>query len=107
MRDAVGGVVRVEYVNGVDASDGLVTLARTFDFQGLTIHTTPGYDNVTGLGTPNGLAFLLVSLIITESKRIDCAVRSGLFRSMLLCLVKGSSDISLGLISWVLSRNGV
>ena len=39
---------------------------RTFDFQGLTIHTTPGYDNVTGLGVPNGLAFLALSLTISQ-----------------------------------------
>jgi subtilase family serine protease len=52
------GVVRVDYVNSVDASDGLSTTVRSFDFPGLTIHTTPGYDNVTGLGTPAGAAFL-------------------------------------------------
>jgi len=58
VRDAAGGVVRVDYVNGIDASDGLTTSVRTFDFQGLAIHTTSGYDNVTGLGIPNGLTFL-------------------------------------------------
>jgi subtilase family serine protease len=58
VRHVTGGVVRVDYANGIDASDGLVRSVRTFDFQGLTIHTTPGYDNVTGLGTPDGLAFL-------------------------------------------------
>jgi subtilase family serine protease len=58
VRDVAGGVVRVDYADGVDASGGLVTSVRTFDFQGLAIRTTPGYDNVTGLGTPNGLAFL-------------------------------------------------
>jgi len=61
VRHVTGGVVRVDYVNGIDASDGLITSVRTFDFQGLTIHTTPGYDNVTGLGTPDGLAFLALS----------------------------------------------
>jgi hypothetical protein len=58
VRHAGGGVVRVDYVNGVDASDGLSTTARAFDYPGLTIHTTPGYDNVTGLGVPNGALFL-------------------------------------------------
>jgi hypothetical protein len=29
----------------------------SFD-SGLTIHTAPGYDDVTGVGTPNGAAFL-------------------------------------------------
>ena len=61
VRHVGGGAVRVDYVNGVDASDGTVRSVRTFDFQGLTIHTTPRYDNVTGLGVPNGLAFLLLS----------------------------------------------
>jgi subtilase family serine protease len=53
-----GGVVRVDYINGLDASAGLSTTVRTFDYPNLTIHTTPGYDNVTGLGVPNGFAFL-------------------------------------------------
>jgi subtilase family serine protease len=56
-----GGAVRVDYVNGVDATGGEVRSVRTFDFTGLTIHTTPGYDRVTGLGTPNGVAFLRLS----------------------------------------------
>lgn len=60
-----GAVVRVDYVNGVDASGGLVRSARLFDYPNLTIHTTGGYDNVTGHnvtghGTPNGLLFLLL-----------------------------------------------
>jgi len=54
-----GAVQRVDYVNSVDESEGLVVSARTFDYPNLTIHTTGGYDNVTGLGSPNGLAFLL------------------------------------------------
>jgi subtilase family serine protease len=61
VQHVTGGVVRVDYKNSVDASGGLTTSVRTFDFQGLTIHTTPGYDNVTGLGVPNGLAFLALS----------------------------------------------
>ncbi|WP_370947481.1 protease pro-enzyme activation domain-containing protein [Amycolatopsis sp. cg5] len=55
-----GAVARVDYVNGVDASDGLVRSARLLDYPNLTIHTTGGYDNVTGLGTPNGLLFLFL-----------------------------------------------
>jgi subtilase family serine protease len=58
VQHVTAAVDRVDYVNGVDASNGTVTSVRTFDFQGLTIKTTPGYDNVTGLGTPNGLTFL-------------------------------------------------
>jgi subtilase family serine protease len=61
VRHVTGGVVRVDYVNGVDATNGTATSVRTFDFQGLAIHTAPGYDNVTGLGTPDGLAFLALS----------------------------------------------
>jgi subtilase family serine protease len=53
------GDVRVDYVNGLDPSGGYATSVRSFDFPGLTIHTAPGYDNVTGLGTPNGAAFVL------------------------------------------------
>jgi len=55
---ADGAVVRVDYVNGVNAKSGTITSVRTFDFPGLTISTTPGYDNTTGLGVPNGLTFL-------------------------------------------------
>jgi subtilase family serine protease len=49
---------RVNFLNGVDATDGTSTLTRSFDYLGLTIATTPGYDNTTGTGTPNGLTFL-------------------------------------------------
>jgi subtilase family serine protease len=55
-----GAVTRVDYANGVDASDGLITSVRTFDYPNLTIHTSGGYDDVTGLGAPNGLLFLLL-----------------------------------------------
>jgi hypothetical protein len=51
-------VIRNDYVNTVDATDGIVTSIRTLDFQGLTIHTALGYDDVTGLGTREGRAFL-------------------------------------------------
>jgi subtilase family serine protease len=45
--------VRSDYVNGIDASDGLAYSLRTFN-QTLSLNTTPGYDDVTGLGTPSG-----------------------------------------------------
>jgi subtilase family serine protease len=50
-------VARRNYVNSVDASDGTVDRLRTFDdYSGSpTQHTNPGWDNVTGLGTPNGI----------------------------------------------------
>jgi hypothetical protein len=50
-------VVRNDFVNGVDATDGTTTKLRTFDQTG-TLNTTAGYDDVTGVGTPNGQQFL-------------------------------------------------
>jgi len=44
-------VVRTNYVNSVDASGGLSYVLRTAN-QTLSLHTTPGYDDVTGLGSP-------------------------------------------------------
>jgi len=44
-------VVRANYVNSVDASAGTVYRLRTMD-QTLSLDTTRGYDDVTGLGTP-------------------------------------------------------
>ena len=52
-------VARRNFVNGVDATSGTVDLLRTFDdYAGSpTQHTGPGWDNVTGLGSPSS-AFL-------------------------------------------------
>jgi subtilase family serine protease len=44
-------VVRTNYINGVDASAGLAYSLRTLN-QTLSLQTTPGYDDVTGVGTP-------------------------------------------------------
>ena len=49
--------MRNDYLNSVDASDGIKTTLRTFD-QTQSLHTTPGYDDVTGVGSPNGQRFL-------------------------------------------------
>jgi subtilase family serine protease len=49
-------VVRTNFVNGVDPSAGLAYRLRTMN-QTLSLQTTPGYDDVTGLGTPTS-AFL-------------------------------------------------
>lgn len=46
------GVVRVNYANGFNASGGTTTVLRTFNQTG-TIYTRPGYDDVTGVGSPN------------------------------------------------------
>jgi subtilase family serine protease len=55
---ADAGVVRANYNNSVDATGGYAYRFRSFDFTtGLTIHTVPGYDNVTGIGTINGVNF--------------------------------------------------
>ncbi len=57
-RKVTDGVVRVDYANGFDASDGTVTSLRTLNQTG-TIWTRKGYDDVTGVGTPNGVSFLV------------------------------------------------
>jgi subtilase family serine protease len=57
------GAWRVDYVNSVDASGGFRYRFRTFNVGdgtggiSLTIHTGSGYDNVTGVGSPNGSSF--------------------------------------------------
>lgn len=50
-------VARRNFVNSVDATAGTVDRLRTFgDYSGSpTQHTGPGWDNVTGLGTPTGV----------------------------------------------------
>ena len=53
------GDVRVDYINSVDASDGLRTSIRTFG-ETLGLNSVPGYDDATGLGTPT--AALLATL---------------------------------------------
>jgi subtilase family serine protease len=58
-RAAYPGAVRADYVNSVDASNGYRYTARSFDQdEALTIHVRPGYDDVTGIGTPTGAAWL-------------------------------------------------
>lgn len=46
------GNVRVDYANGLDSSGGLLYSVRTFD-QDTSLDVTPGWDDATGLGTPN------------------------------------------------------
>jgi subtilase family serine protease len=48
---------RTDFVNGVNKEDGLSYNLRTMNDTG-TIRTRPGYDDVTGLGSPNGRRFL-------------------------------------------------
>jgi len=46
------GNVRVDFANGLDASGGLLYSVRTFD-QDTSLNVNPGWDDVTGLGSPN------------------------------------------------------
>ena len=50
-------VVRVNYTNSIDDSDGLTTSLRSFNF-GQTIFTQAGYDDITGVGTPKGEGYV-------------------------------------------------
>jgi subtilase family serine protease len=49
--------VRTDYANFLDASQGYLFRLRTTDVQSSTLHDTRGYDDETGVGTPNGPAF--------------------------------------------------
>ncbi len=51
--------VRTDYANFLDSSAGFLFRLQTVDVQSTSIHSTPGYDAETGVGTPNGLAFFL------------------------------------------------
>jgi subtilase family serine protease len=46
------GDVRVDYANGLDASGGLLYSVRTFN-QDSSLKVTKGWDDVTGVGSPN------------------------------------------------------
>ena len=50
------GVVRVDFANGFDYTGGLLTSLRTLN-QTQSIFVRPGYDDVTGVGSPNGFSF--------------------------------------------------
>jgi subtilase family serine protease len=50
---------RADFANTVDDTNGFLYSLRYLNFDaGLTIHTAPGYDDVTGVGSPNGASFL-------------------------------------------------
>jgi subtilase family serine protease len=62
-------LVRTDYINGNDPnSPPTVKSVRTLDYRGIetfgsqseriSLRATPGYDNMTGMGEPNGMAFL-------------------------------------------------
>jgi subtilase family serine protease len=50
-------VVRANYVNDVNAHQGIYYVLRSLNQTG-SLQTIPGYDDVTGIGSPNGDAFL-------------------------------------------------
>jgi subtilase family serine protease len=53
------GAVRPDFRNYVDPSDGYVYSVRLFDYDSpLTIHVRAGYDDVTGIGSPNGQTWI-------------------------------------------------
>jgi subtilase family serine protease len=55
--------VRTDYANLLNSSDGYLYRLQTIDVQSSTLHDTPGYDDETGVGTPNGPAFFIGALI--------------------------------------------
>lgn len=44
-------MVRVDYANAFDASEGTIVSLRTLGADA-SLHATVGYDDVTGVGTP-------------------------------------------------------
>jgi subtilase family serine protease len=48
--------VRPDYANGVNARDGILYSVRTFDDDS-SLKTNPGWDDVTGVGSPNSAYF--------------------------------------------------
>jgi subtilase family serine protease len=56
---AQSGDLRVDFANTVDDSNGYLYSVRLFDYdQNLTIHVRNGYDDITGVGSPDGSAWL-------------------------------------------------
>lgn len=51
------GVIRVDNLNGEDPTGGTIVTLRAIN-QTQTIATRPAYDDVTGVGTPNGAAYV-------------------------------------------------
>lgn len=52
--------MRNDYANQVDASGGIATSLRTMN-QTRSLNTTPGWDDVTGLGTPRAPFLSIIS----------------------------------------------
>jgi hypothetical protein len=56
--DPLPAVVRVNYADNISAASGLVFSVRTQETPLTTLHTVRGYDVGSGVGTPNGDAFV-------------------------------------------------
>jgi subtilase family serine protease len=56
--------VRTNYANLVDGSEGKTYQLQTIDVQSSTLHDTRGYDDETGVGTPNGPAFFAAAAFL-------------------------------------------
>ncbi len=55
--------VRTDYTNFLDNTQGVFFRLQTIDVQSSTLHDTPGYDNETGVGTPQGPNFFVSGLL--------------------------------------------
>ncbi len=55
---AARAVVRMDYANQVDGSAGLKVTLRSLDDEAQSLHLGVGWDTLTGLGSPNGGAFV-------------------------------------------------
>ncbi|RKR74254.1 S53 family peptidase [Frondihabitans australicus] len=60
--------VRTDFVNGVDNSAGKTYKVQTIDVQSTTLHDTKGYDDETGVGTPNGPNFFAAVKSLTKKR---------------------------------------
>ena len=58
--------VRTDYANFLDNSAGYLYRLQTIDVQSSTLHDTKGYDDETGVGTPDGPSFFLGLLAATR-----------------------------------------
>ncbi len=54
----VPAVVRINYNNSVDATDGTSAILRSLDDEAESLHLAPGWDDLTGVGTPNGPGYV-------------------------------------------------
>jgi subtilase family serine protease len=57
-RSPVPAVVRVNYNNGENAADGTAPFLRSLDDEAQSLHLTPGWDNLTGVGSPDGPGYV-------------------------------------------------